>query len=278
MNFPTVEVHFGKALTEWEPRGYLFRKGSSSQWCYSFEDDGPNAGTVLGASWMLYHEVIFDLTRKRLGIVPANCPEYKKRPKHRTTDLETPTTGHPTSAPKATAAPLPTQPAPATTKVFPTATMSSVGLLTAAPTVSAASATTKPAVAMEHAGHAGSGGALNGKATVFFNVTFAPIAAPPGSVAGSRGFMDFTRIAVVAVVASLALGVIVYYACRSMNKGEIEEPSPTKNSAAAAAQAVGAAADNGNDEENQGLMETNLEHRGAQGGQNSDDSDGKETF
>merc|ERR1712232_291115 len=51
-------------------------------WCYSFEDDGPNAKTVLGATWMMHQDIVFDLAQQRLGIVQANCPVYKQRPPH----------------------------------------------------------------------------------------------------------------------------------------------------------------------------------------------------
>lgn len=81
--FPSVQVIFGSVNTMWEPREYLYRKGvDSKEWCYAFMDDGPNAPTVLGSSWMLYKEVIFDLKHHRLGIVKANCPQYKVRPEH----------------------------------------------------------------------------------------------------------------------------------------------------------------------------------------------------
>mmetsp|Transcript_60074 Transcript_60074/g.110380 ORF Transcript_60074/g.110380 Transcript_60074/m.110380 type:complete len:568 (+) Transcript_60074:130-1833(+) len=91
--FPPVKVQMKGATSVWEPRGYLYRKGTSNQWCYSFEDDGPRAPTVLGASWMLYKEVIFDLRVNKVGIVRAECPEYKKRPEHSTKNLEPPTAG-----------------------------------------------------------------------------------------------------------------------------------------------------------------------------------------
>lgn len=80
--FPAVEVSFGSARTKWVPRAYLYRKGTGKQWCYSFMDDGRGATTVLGASWMLHQEIIFDLRSSKLGIVPANCPAYRERPVH----------------------------------------------------------------------------------------------------------------------------------------------------------------------------------------------------
>lgn len=89
--FPKVEVQFGKVRTVWEPRAYLYRKGSGQSFCYSFEDDGPGASTVLGSSWMLYKELVFDLRTSKVGIVEANCPEYRKRPDHSTANLDPPT-------------------------------------------------------------------------------------------------------------------------------------------------------------------------------------------
>lgn len=79
-NFPSIDVLFGTVSIAWVPKAYLYRKGGSSQWCYAFEDDGANANTVLGASWMLHKEVIFDMVSQRVGVAQANCPEFKQRP------------------------------------------------------------------------------------------------------------------------------------------------------------------------------------------------------
>merc|ERR1719506_58046 len=35
-SFPAVEMQFGKVLMQWQLRAYLYRRGSSTQWCYSF--------------------------------------------------------------------------------------------------------------------------------------------------------------------------------------------------------------------------------------------------
>jgi len=80
--FPPVEVWFdsGRVKTVWDARGYFYRKGETITHCYAFQDDGPRANTVLGASWMLHHEIIFDFREKRVGVAPANCPEVKERP------------------------------------------------------------------------------------------------------------------------------------------------------------------------------------------------------
>merc|ERR1719330_2033237 len=80
--FPTIGVQLHGVKMKWPPKAYLYRKGSSTRWCYSFEDDGPGANTVLGASWMQHHELIFDLRSNKVGIAEATCPEYKTRPKH----------------------------------------------------------------------------------------------------------------------------------------------------------------------------------------------------
>jgi len=106
VGFPTVEVIFGgTVVTDWVPKSYLYRKkGKSKSWCYAIGNDGVNANTVLGASWMLHKEVIFDISAKQVGIVNAQCPEYKERPPHRLANVETPVSQIP-SPPFATASP-----------------------------------------------------------------------------------------------------------------------------------------------------------------------------
>jgi len=81
-DFPHVEVLFGSVSTRWVAKAYMGRKGKTDTWCYTFKDDGFNANTVLGASWMIHQEIIFDMRTSRVGIVNANCPEFHKRPEH----------------------------------------------------------------------------------------------------------------------------------------------------------------------------------------------------
>jgi len=81
-NFPDIEVFFGSVTTVWVPKAYLFRKSRSNRWCYAFYDDGPNANTLLGATWMLHQDIVFDLSKKSVGIVRAKCPEHRERPPH----------------------------------------------------------------------------------------------------------------------------------------------------------------------------------------------------
>jgi len=80
-NFPDVHVNFGKVKTTWVPSAYMYRRGHTNTWCYSFQDDGPGASTVLGASWMLKQEIVFNMENKSVGIAQAMCPEFRQRPK-----------------------------------------------------------------------------------------------------------------------------------------------------------------------------------------------------
>jgi len=84
--FPPIEVIFRGQRTWWNAAGYLYRQGQSTRWCYAFDDDGPGANTVLGAAWMIQHEVIFDLPRNQVGVADANCPLFTERPKHNTNE------------------------------------------------------------------------------------------------------------------------------------------------------------------------------------------------
>jgi len=80
-NFPDVQVIFGNVKTTWVPSAYMYRRGHTNTWCYSFQDDGPGASTVLGAAWMLKQEIVFNMENKSIGIAQANCPEFRHRPK-----------------------------------------------------------------------------------------------------------------------------------------------------------------------------------------------------
>lgn len=50
----------------------MYQRGTGSTWCFTFDDNGAHGGSVLGASWMCDHNVIFDKVKSRLGTV------YKK--------------------------------------------------------------------------------------------------------------------------------------------------------------------------------------------------------
>jgi len=55
------------------------REGTT--WCLAFQQGGATQ-TVLGISFMMHKDVVFDLGQSRIGLVPAECPSYKERPKH----------------------------------------------------------------------------------------------------------------------------------------------------------------------------------------------------
>jgi hypothetical protein len=77
--FPNVTMLFGGTVKmTWVPRSYMYQRGATPEWCYAFEDDGPGAGTTLGASWMIHQDVIFDMKAMQVGIAPANCPEFRR--------------------------------------------------------------------------------------------------------------------------------------------------------------------------------------------------------
>lgn len=128
--FPDITVFFGTLSTVWQAKGYLNHKATSKNWCYSFMDDGNNANTVLGAAWMMHHEIIFDLRRDKVGIVQADCPDYKERPKHKT-DLGVAELAPPAAATKMATSP-PALPAPDLRSPEPSADGSTSAL---APTV-----------------------------------------------------------------------------------------------------------------------------------------------
>lgn len=78
--FPTISLHFDRNVTvRWEPRAYLYWASEKRSWCYAFQDDGPGAATTLGAAMMLHYDVVFNIRHQKLGLAPANCPEYHRQ-------------------------------------------------------------------------------------------------------------------------------------------------------------------------------------------------------
>lgn len=78
-DFPGLALSFdGGVLVTWPARAYLFQRGDPSLWCQAFASNGQDANTVLGISWMLHKDVIFDLKGRRLGIVEADCPQHMR--------------------------------------------------------------------------------------------------------------------------------------------------------------------------------------------------------
>jgi len=74
--FPTLQMKFrGGSVTAWAPTDYLHMRGEQGVWCQTFMKNNLNQ-TVLGISWMLHKDIIFDLQHSRLGVADAYCPEH----------------------------------------------------------------------------------------------------------------------------------------------------------------------------------------------------------
>lgn len=77
--FPDVYLEMeGGRKVAWHPSAYMHM--SPKGWrCYSFRDSSTlrSGGTILGISWMIHKDVIFDMEANRLGVAEALCPEHR---------------------------------------------------------------------------------------------------------------------------------------------------------------------------------------------------------
>ncbi|PHJ21645.1 eukaryotic aspartyl protease superfamily protein [Cystoisospora suis] len=68
----------------WQPASYLYTKGNEHYRCVAMSDDprSDNSG-VLGSSFFIGHDIVFDVRNEVVGIAEANCPaiKLKDRPK-----------------------------------------------------------------------------------------------------------------------------------------------------------------------------------------------------
>jgi hypothetical protein len=73
--FPPLRFLFGGVEISWEADGYLQQRGEPGMWCQAFK---PHAlfQTVLGISWIIHNDIIFDIARSQLGVAKAHCPEH----------------------------------------------------------------------------------------------------------------------------------------------------------------------------------------------------------
>jgi hypothetical protein len=73
--FPPLRFMFGGVEISWEADGYLQQRGEPGMWCQAFK---PHAlfQTVLGISWIIHNDIIFDIARSQLGVAKAHCPEH----------------------------------------------------------------------------------------------------------------------------------------------------------------------------------------------------------
>jgi len=76
--FPDVVFNFQDGVsTRWSGRQYLREKGLGSNiWCRAFASNSMPQ-TILGISWMLHKDIVFDIEGGRVGIAPADCPEHR---------------------------------------------------------------------------------------------------------------------------------------------------------------------------------------------------------
>ncbi|CAE7357824.1 A39 [Symbiodinium pilosum] len=79
-SFPHIRVVFRDGVSaNWYPSSYLYNRGGKA-YCLGFESNGPVSETVLGATWMIGRNVIFDTQLSRLGMADAECPSFSQRP------------------------------------------------------------------------------------------------------------------------------------------------------------------------------------------------------
>lgn len=75
--FPTLQMQFTPGVAiDWVPTGYLHHRGQPDVWCQTFMENNLYQ-TVLGISWMIHKDIIFDIAKGKLGVAQANCPEHR---------------------------------------------------------------------------------------------------------------------------------------------------------------------------------------------------------
>ncbi|CAK0866354.1 unnamed protein product [Prorocentrum cordatum] len=88
VDFPTLRIFFDQdTRVDWHPLEYLQKRDSSGIWCATFLPDDVFQ-TVLGTSFMLHRDVIFDLDGGRLGFAKADCPEHRRPPTRREGEVD----------------------------------------------------------------------------------------------------------------------------------------------------------------------------------------------
>lgn len=77
--FPTLRFKFPEgAHIDWGPKSYLHDRGDQA-WCLAFQESQATQ-TVLGISFMLHKDLVFDLAHGRLGVADADCPQHREQP------------------------------------------------------------------------------------------------------------------------------------------------------------------------------------------------------
>lgn len=77
--FPPLRFEFPEgAHIDWWPKSYMQDRGDET-WCLAFQKSTVTQ-TVLGISFMLHKDLVFDLAKGRLGVADADCPQYREQP------------------------------------------------------------------------------------------------------------------------------------------------------------------------------------------------------
>jgi len=88
VDFPTLRMYFDEdTRVDWHPLEYLQKRDSSGIWCATFLPDDVSQ-TVLGTSFMLRRDVIFDIDGGMMGFAGADCPEHRRPPLRNGTEVD----------------------------------------------------------------------------------------------------------------------------------------------------------------------------------------------
>ncbi|CBZ52806.1 Aspartic protease 7, related [Neospora caninum Liverpool] len=83
-NETTETKETGSGWVRWQPASYLYTKGNEHYRCVAMSDD-PRADSsgVLGSSFFIGHDLIFDVRHEMIGIAEASCPGIKLKDRPR---------------------------------------------------------------------------------------------------------------------------------------------------------------------------------------------------
>lgn len=77
--FPSLQLSFDDSVTiPWKPTSYMSERGYGI-WCLAIAASS-NHDTILGISWMLHRDTIFDMGSRQIGMAAAKCPSHEKVP------------------------------------------------------------------------------------------------------------------------------------------------------------------------------------------------------
>jgi len=77
--FPPMRFQFSGKEIAWHAEAYLQQRGEPGVWCKAFMEN-TIFQTILGISWIIHKDFIFDIGKGRLGVAEADCPEHRYAP------------------------------------------------------------------------------------------------------------------------------------------------------------------------------------------------------